>query len=264
VAFTLLAWHLPGLSRLQHPVFWTRDLEHGPEDLAAMFSHVPDGAILLFDPREPLRLRGILATPAFMSFGKTVMVYPDRVMIERAITADTEVYLLSGGWETDDVQRWGPWTTHVVARGVYRAQRAAIVEGAMPETLTEWGGAWEMQRIDPSIWRDSGAFSLHPGSRFLARDTDDQLETVPLELTWERGWFVELLVEPRSLSGCEVTATLHGERTFVLTRTDSPTENRLRFVLPSDVDVPVQASLAVSWACARPRAVRWRRFGLHG
>lgn len=266
-ALLVIGWHAPNLARLGHPVFWTRDLEHGPEDLSAMFEHVPDDAVLMFDARAPGRWRGILAVPAFLSFGKTVLVYPSAAVVERAITGGTPVYLLSGGWEHDDHQRWpanGAFHTTVIARGIYRAQRADVIEGAMPVGLSDWGGPWELQRIDPSIWRGTGALSLHPGSRFVALSSQERIETEMLALTWQPGWFVELLVEPGQLDGCTVAGQLidASGRTTELTRTSSPTANRIRFALPPGGSA--RAGVSVSWTCAAAREVTWRRLSVRG
>ncbi len=266
LALVLLAWWGPTLRVLTRPVFWTRDLEHTPEDLAEILDHVPDNGVLLFDSRAPGRWRGILATPAFVGFGKTVLVYPSQRLIERAVSSGTPIYMLSGGWEPDDHQRWperGPWRTTVIARGYYRAERAEVVEGAMPERLTEWGGPWELQRIDPSIWRGSGAFSLHPGSRFVAIDQQGRLESVPLELGWEPGAFVELLVLPGSLDGCTVSATLIGADEQPLSRSPDSTNRLYRFALPSPSSTrATRAALSLAWRCADEREGVWRRLSL--
>jgi hypothetical protein len=266
VAAVLLAWWLPGLITMMRPVYWTRDLEHAPEELAAMFEHVPDDAVLFFDSRAPHRWRGILATPAFLSFGKTVLTYPNDRVIERAVSAGTPVYMISGGWEAEDHQRWpdrGPWRTTVIDRGHYRARRAEVIEGAMPQVLTEWGGPWELHRIDPSIWRGSGAFSLHRESRFLAHEGPDRLESTVLELRWETGGFVELLFAPRALEGCSPSASLiRAELTQTLEPLPDATDSRLRFALPDPPARPIMAALAVTWNCPDEREVAWRRLSL--
>jgi hypothetical protein len=260
LAIVLLAGWLPALGVLTRPVYWTRDLEHGPEDLATIFDQVPDDAILLFDSRAPGRWRGILATPAFLSFGKTVLTYPNQRIVERAITGGTAVYMLSGGWEADDHQHWGPWRTTVIDRGHYRARRADVVEGAMPEVLTEWGGPWELQRVDPSIWRGTGAFSLHPESRFIAHEGPGRLESVELELRWETGGFVELLVVPGTLEGCSVNASLIA-RGDPATQLPASTSHPTRFELPA-FSQPVMGSIAVTWECPEDREPVWRRLSL--
>lgn len=268
-ALVLLAWWLPPLRVLDRPVFWTRDLAHDPEDMAAMLGRVPDDAVLFFDAREPGRWRGILATPAFLAFGKTVLVYPDARMVEGAIGAGTPVYMLSGGWEASDHQRWpdgGPWHTTVVARGYYRARRAEVVEGDMPRALVEWGGPWELQRIDPSIWRGHGAFSLLPGSRFVVPATPGELRTVPLPLRWPAGARVELHVPAKALAGCVTTAAMEGEAVQALPRVSEPGASPLVFAMPEPPSAapPLTAALVVRWACEReaPQELPWRRLSM--
>ena len=262
----LLAWWGPSVAALNRPVFWTRDLEHGPEDLAAMFERVPDDAVLIFDSREPLRWRGILATPAFMSFGKRVLVYPNQRLIERAINAGTPIYMVSGGWEPDDHQRWGGWRTQVVARGHYRARRADVIEGAMPRALSEWGGPWELQVLDRSIWRSTGAFSLYPGSRFIVKDDSNRIESGVIELEWRAGAHVELLVDPGSLEGCTIGASLVGRESnpLPLVPDAGPASARklYRFVLPEPPRAPISAKLELGWRCEEARTIPWRRLSL--
>jgi hypothetical protein len=264
LGLVLLAWWAPSVHTLNRPVYWTRDLEHSPEQLAAMFEQVPEGALMFFDAREPGRWRGILATPALLSFDQNVLVYPSSRMIEGAVSAGTPVYMLSGGWETSDRQRWpenGPWRTTVVARGHYRAERAQIVEGGMPQILTEWGGPWELQRIDRSIWRGTGAFSLYPGSDFIAVDEPGRLESVLLELRWESGAHVELLVGQDVLAGCEVEASLVGQDIRALALAGRANDRVIRFALPA-FSSPITAALAVRWHCPNERGVEWQRFSL--
>lgn len=268
----LALWWGPPLRVLERPVFWTRDLAHGPEDLHAMLGRVPDDAVLFFDARAPGRWRGILATPAFLSFGKRVLVYPEGRMIERAVGAGTEVYMLSGGWEPEDHQRWpddGPWHTTVVARGYYRAERAEVVEGDMPRALEEWGGPWELQRIDPSIWRGHGAFSLLPGSRFVAPARPGELRTVPLPLRWELGARVELHVPAKALAGCRTTASLErieGDRMQALAPVTEANPSVLAFAMPEPAAaLPITAAIVVRWSCeAReaPQELPWRRLSM--
>ncbi len=264
----LLACWAPSVRTLDRPVYWTRDLEHAPEDLADLFDQVPDGAVLFFDSRAPLRWRGILAVPALLSFDQNVLVYPHARMIEGAVTAGTPVYMLSGGWQNDDHPRWpdnGPWRTTVVARGHYRAMRADVVEGAMPEILTEWGGPWELQRIDRSIWRGTGAWSLYPGSDFIAVDEPGRLESVPLELRWEPHANVELHVKRGALAGCEIEAKLVGDSEQSLELV-SPTSDRvIRFSLPTSPQPfqPLMAVVALTWRCDEAgREVAWQRLSL--
>ena len=95
---------------------------------------------MIFDARTPGRWRGILATPALLSFGKNVLIYPNSNFVERALKAGTAVYMLSGGWESQDEQLWpnaqhGPWRTRVVQRGWYDARRARVVQGGHPQDL---------------------------------------------------------------------------------------------------------------------------------
>jgi hypothetical protein len=277
-ALGLLAWWLPPLRVLDRPVFWTRDLAH-PEDLVAMLERVPDDAVLLFDAREPGRWRGILATPAFVAFGKQVLVYPSARMVERAINAGTPVYMISGGWEPEDHQRWpnerGAWRTTVVARGYYRARRAEVVEGDMPRALVEWGGPWELLRFDPSIWRGHGAFSLLPGSRFVGPGRPGQLRTVPLPLRWRPGARVELHVPAKALAGCVATAALErydaedegapASQALPLPRVSEPGASPLVFAMPEPPAAsPLRGALVVRWACEReaPPELPWRRLSM--
>jgi hypothetical protein len=273
LGLALLACWAPNVRTLNRPVYWTRDLEHSPEDLSAMLEQVPDGALLFFDAREPLRWRGILAVPAWLAFDQDVLVYPNIHMVEDAVSAGTPVYMLSGGWEQSDQQRWpnenGPWRTTVVARGHYRAERAEILEGEMPQRLTEWGGPWELQRIDRSIWRGTGAFSLYPGSDFIAIDEPGRLESVVLELRWEPGANVELLVGHNVLSGCEIDAKLVDEhqQVWLLGLVSLPSDRVIRFSLPTSsphplAGQPITGKLALSWRCEVARAVEWQRLSL--
>jgi hypothetical protein len=278
-ALALLTWLVPPLRLLDRPVFWIRDLAHGPEDLAAMLERVPDDAVLFFDSRMPGRWRGILATPAFLAFGKRVLVYPDGRMLEGLVGAGTPVLMISGGWEPDDHQRWpenGPWRTTVIARGYYRAQRAEIVEGDVPRALTEWGGPWELHRVDPSIWRGHGALSLLPGSRFIASSRPGELRTVPIELRWEAGARVELRLPPYALDGCTASAAMEGpahalsvrpipaaELEVVLPRVSDPDAAMLVFAMPPPPPaLPVTAALVVRWTCETPVALPWRRLSM--
>jgi hypothetical protein len=265
LGLVLLACWVPNVRALNRPVYWTRDLEHSPEDLAAMFEQVPDDALLFFDAREPGRWRGILAVPAQLAFDRNLLVYPNSRMIEGAVSAGTPVYMLSGGWEQSNHQRWpenGPWRTSVVARGHYRAARAEIVEGGMPEQLTEWGGPWELQRIDRSIWRGTGAFSLYPGSEFIAIDEPGRLESVMLDLRWEPGAQVELLVGQGVLEGCRIDARLvgEGEQMWRLELASSPGDRVIRFSLPAGQ--PITGKLVLRWECAIAREVAWQRLSL--
>lgn len=268
----LLACWVPNVRTLNRPVYWTRDLEHAADDLASLFELVPEGSLLFFDARAPGRWRGILAVPALLAFDQNVLVYPNGRMIEGAVSAGTPVYMLSGGWEPSDHQRWpsnGPWRTTVVARGDYRARRAQIVEGGMPQQLTEWGGPWELQRIDPSIWRGTGAFSLYPGSEFIAIDEPGRLESVALELRWEPGAHVELhLRRPGALAGCELDARLVGQqRVWSLEHASSASDRVILFSLPaltslSEGGQTITAALALSWRCDDAREVAWQRLSL--
>lgn len=265
LALIVIAWWVPPLRLLARPVYWTRDLAHDPEDLAAMFESVPDDALLIFDSREPLRWRGYLATPALLSFDRNVLVYPSGALIERAIAAGTPVYMISGGWEPVDHQRWpsgGPWHTSVVERGVYRATRAEVREGALPERMHEWGGPWELHRFDPSIWRGTGKFSLLPGSRFIAHDQPGRLVSEPIDLRWPADAFVELLVEPGALAGCTIDAALVDERggSLALARLEAAS-NRVRFAMPIDASER-RAAIDLRWRCPDARALAWRRFGM--
>jgi hypothetical protein len=267
----LLACWAPNVRTLNRPVYWTRDLEHAADDLTAMFERVPEGSLLFFDARAPGRYRGILAVPALLAFDQNVLVYPHGRMIEGAVTTGTPVYMLSGGWEHSDDQRWpgnGPWHTTVVARGDYRARRAEIVEGGMPQVLTEWGGPWELQRIDPSIWRGTGAFSLYPGSKFVAIDEPGKLSSVTLELRWEPNARVELHVRNGALIGCELDAKLVGEQQQVWSLDLASAGDRvILFSLPafashSEVGQALSAALALRWSCPEPREIVWQRLSL--
>jgi hypothetical protein len=267
---TLACW-APNVRTMDRPVYWTRDLEHAADDLTAMFEQIPDGSLLFFDARAPGRWRGILAVPALLAFDQNVLVYPSGRMIEGAVSAGTPVYMLSGGWEPSDQQRWptnGPWRTTVVARGDYRASRAQIVEGGMPQQLTQWGGLWELQRIDRSIWRGTGAFSLYPGSDFVALDEPGTLESVALELRWEAGAHVELHVRPKTLAGCELEAKLVGEQqVWSLELASEASDRVILFSLPafasvSEAGQPITAALALRWRCADAREVTWQRLSL--
>lgn len=139
----------------------------------------------------------------------------------------------------------------------------------MPQQLTEWGGPWELQRIDPSVWRGSGAFSLHPGSKFVAIDEPGRLESVALELHWEPGAHVELHVRQGVLAGCDLDAKLVGERQPVwsLDLASLASDRVIRFSLPTFASVsedgqPITASLALSWRCEDAREVAWQRLSL--
>ncbi|MFV8754695.1 hypothetical protein ACNOYE_29460 [Nannocystaceae bacterium ST9] len=266
LAVALAGWWLPGLFTITRPVFWTRDLEHADEDIAAIVDELPEGAVLFFDAREPGRWRGFLSAPIFLAHGQNVLVYPSSRRIEKAIAIGTPIYMLSGGWVAADHQRWpdrGPWHTSVVARGHLRARRAEVVEGAMPRVLGEWGGPWELHRIDPSIWRSTGAFSLYPGSRFIAREGATGIASVELPLAWETGAAVELLVVPGSLEGCGVEATLVGDERRVLEGLPTSTNRLLQFGVPSDA-TRFEGAIAVEWSCPDAREVAWRRLGLRG
>jgi hypothetical protein len=265
LALVLLAWWVPPLRALALPVYWTRDLAHDVEDLSTMFAGVPDDAVLMFDSRLPLRWRGYLATPALWSFDRNVLIYPSNRLVERAVGAGTPVYMISGGWEAGDAQRWpndaGPWHTSVVARGVYRAARAETREGGRPQQLVEWGGPWELQRIDPSIWRSDGKLSLMPGSRFLAHDEPGRLESVELELRWQADAALEWLVEPRALAGCVVSAALVDARGELALTALASTPSRHAFAMPPGPDQR-RARLAVRWRCETPRPIAWRRISM--
>lgn len=265
LVLVLLAWWVPPLRALALPVYWTRDLAHDVEDLSRMFAGVPDDALLMFDSRLPLRWRGYLATPALLSFDRNVLIFPSNRLVERAVAAGTPVYMISGGWEASDEQRWpsdaGPWHTSVVERGVYRAARAETREGGRPQRLHEWGGPWELQRIDPSIWRSDGKLSLMPGSRFVASDAAGRLESVELDLRWQAGARVEWVVEPGALDGCEVAAALveaGGE--LALADVEQAASQRA-FAMPTDAG-RATAALRLRWRCETPRAIAWRRLSM--
>lgn len=245
-----LAWVVPPARMLTHEVFWTRDLADGPEQLAEMFGHVPDDAILIFDARAPGRWRGILATPALLSFGRQVLNYPDSEIVERAITAGTPVFMISGGWEAADRQRWrdpvrGPWRTEVVHRGEYRALRAEVVEGGAPARLTDWGGPYEVQRFDRSIWRSSGAFSLYVGSSHV-RASAGGLETEWMEAAWPAGAQVELRL-PARRDDCEIEAALRvdGAESRLTARPSAEERLRLWSLPPAEAGARWQIRLAV-------------------
>jgi hypothetical protein len=265
LALVLLAWWGPPLRALALPVYWTRDLAHDVDDLSTMFAGVPDDAVLMFDSRVPLRWRGYLATPALLSFDRNVLVYPSSRLVERAVGAGTPVYMISGGWEASDEQRWpndaGPWHTSVVGRGVYRAARAETREGGRPQQLVEWGGPWELQRIDPSIWRSDGKLSLMPDSRFLAHDEAGRLESVELELRWQADAHLEWVVEPRALDGCAVTAALVDARGELALAALAATPSRHTFAMPSSAGQR-RARLALRWRCETPRTIAWRRLSM--
>ncbi|MCB1742384.1 MAG: hypothetical protein KDK91_18560, partial [Gammaproteobacteria bacterium] len=275
LAVLTLAWWVPPLRVLSRPVYWSRDLADDPEGLAAMFESVPDDAVLIFDHQEPLRWRGYLATPAFLSFGRNVLIYPNGALIERALVSNTPVYMISGGWVGQDRQLWpgtGPWRTTVVARGHYRALRAEVVEGAMPERMHEWGGPWELHRFDRSIWRGTGALSLMPGSSFVARDEPGVLASEVLPLRWQQGAAIELLLASvRAAEGCELSAALREAdgREEALVRVDSDRPNLLRFAMPpigpapaGETEASREAALVVRWACPEARALPWRRLSM--
>jgi hypothetical protein len=264
VVVALAAWLVPPLLALRHPVYWHRDLAHAPAEQAEILEAIPEDAVIVFDDREPGRWRGILATPFFLAYGRNVLVYPHPRMIEGAISSGTPVFLVSGGWEAVDHQAWSRWHTIVVARGVYDARRAEIVEGGAPMVLAEWGGPWEVQRIDPSIFRDSGAFSLHRGSRFVARDEPGRITSAPLALRWPPGAFVELRANERALSGCELGARLVAAEVS-LSPPSSPKPNTWRFALPEARASPLTDRIEVTWRCAgegAPRSIAWHRVSL--
>lgn len=253
-----LGWLVPPLPLLGREVFWTRDLADDPEQLAVLFDQVPDEALLIFDARAPHRWRGILAVPALLTFGRHVLVYPEQKIVEQALTAGTPVYLLSGGWEPEGRQRWphaarGPWRTEVVARGVYRAPRAEVVFGGIPERVTDWGGPYELQRLDPSVWRDSGAFSLYPGSAYVT-STPAGLRT---EITPGRGgaaWRVELWLAEGA--ACSIEATLAGGPLVAIAE---PRSDRRLWALPHAAG---RQPLEIAAACLGGAPLPWRRLSV--
>ncbi|WAS94214.1 hypothetical protein [Nannocystis punicea] len=252
----LLAWLLPPLRLVPREVYWTRDLADDPAQLAGLFEHVPEDSLLLFDDRAPGRWRGLLAAPALLSFGRDALAAaPGGHIVEGALKAGTPVFLLSGGWEPADRQRWpsaahGPWRTRVVARGVYHAPRAETVEGGAPARLVDGGGPWELQQLDRSIWRSSGAFSLYPDSMFVAAThTGFVTEPLPLPL----GARVELWL-PAGAPACEVTAALHTDAgPLVLASLPREPDGPLLWALPARV--PSSAALALAAKCD---AFTWR------
>lgn len=255
-----LAWIAPPLRSLAREVFWARDLADDPEQLAGLFGQVPDDALLIFDARAPHRWRGILAVPALLTFGRNVLVYPEQKIVERALTAGTPVYLLSGGWEADERQRWpdgarGPWRTEVVARGVYRAPRAEVVFGGAPERMTDWGGPYELQRLDPSVWRDSGALSLYRGSAYVA-STPGGLVTEALEGRWGAGWRIELWLAEGG-SGCRIAAALDGR---ALAAIAEARRDRRLWALPPDPAGPRR--IEITAACPGGAALSWHRLSV--
>ncbi|MDC0722468.1 hypothetical protein [Nannocystis bainbridge] len=251
----LLAWLVPPLRLLPREVYWTRDLADDPEQLTSLFGHVPEDALLLFDDRAPGRWRGLLAVPALLSFGRNALaVPPGGHIVEGALKAGTPVLLLSGGWEPDDRQRWpsadsGPWRTRVIARGIYQAPRAETVEGGVPARLHDGGGPWELQQLDRSIWRSSGAFSLYPDSMFVtATATGFNIEPLPLPA----GARVELWL-PTGLS-CDVTAKLDTDP-LPLTPLPRQPDGPLLWSLPPTP--PQTAALTIAATCDGAFAWRW-------
>ncbi|MCY1056797.1 hypothetical protein [Nannocystis sp. SCPEA4] len=256
-AVLLLAWLVPPLRLLPREVYWTRDLADDPAQLASIFEHVPEDSLLLFDDRAPGRWRGLLAAPALLSFGRNALaVPPGGHIVEGALKAGTPVFLLSGGWESDDRQRWpsaahGPWRTRVVARGIYRAVRAETVAGGVPGRLVDGGGPWELQQLDRSIWRSSGAFSLYPESVFVAA-TAAGLVTEPLPLP--AGARLELWLPARGRT-CDVTAALRiGDAAQELTPLPRERDDQLLWSLPA---APGPAALALTARCEGAFAWRW-------
>ncbi len=263
----LLAWVAPPLRLLGAPVYWTRDLEGGPEQLAEMFEPVPEGALFFFDARAPGRWRGWLAVPAKLSFDLNVLVYPNNNFVERAIKAGTPVYFLSGGWEAEDRQYWpnpgqGPWRTEVVSRGTYRALRAEVVEGALPRRLTDWGGPWELHRIDRSIWRGTGAFTLYPGSSY-ASDRQGRLVSEELDMSWVEGARVELSFQPPSGDACETGEAVlrDGSRRVVLPALERDRADVMLWAMPGAATA-IPHQLDVELRCADGRAIEWRRLSM--
>jgi len=257
LAALLLAWWVPPLRLLPREVFWTRDLADDPAQLTSIFEHVPEDSLLLFDDRAPGRWRGLLATPALLSFGRDALaVPPGGHIVEGALKAGTPVFLLSGGWEPDDRQRWpsgehGPWRTRVVARGIYRAPRAETVAGGVPARLVDGGGPWELQQLDRSIWRSSGAFSLYPESMFVAADAAG-LVTEPLPLP--AGARVELWL-PAGAPACRISAALRtAAGAHPLEPLPRERDGQLLWSLPA---APPTAVLAFTAPCADGFAWRW-------
>ncbi|MFZ6179938.1 hypothetical protein [Nannocystis pusilla] len=257
-AALLLAWLIPPLRLLPREVYWTRDLADDPAELAGIFEHVPEDSLLVFDDRAPGRWRGLLAAPALLSFGKSALaVPPGGHIVEGALKAGTPVFLLSGGWEPADRQLWpsaahGPWRTRVVARGIYHAPRAETVEGGVPARLVDGGGPWELQQLDRSVWRSSGAFSLFPGSMFVAA-TPAGFVTEPLPLP--AGARVELWL-PAGAPACEITAALR-TATGPLALASLPREpdGPLLWALPASP--PATAAVAIAADCGGSFAWRW-------
>ncbi|MCH9684222.1 MAG: hypothetical protein K0V04_22505 [Deltaproteobacteria bacterium] len=261
----MLAWWLPPLRVLSRPIYWTRDLSHAAEDLTDLFSQVPDDAVMFFDARAPGRWRGILATPALLSFGRPVFVYPSNRLVERAVTAGTPVYMLSGGWETEDRQRWpnnGPWRTRVVARGFYRARRAEIVEGGMPQQLVQWGGPWELHRIDRSLWRGHGAFSLYRGSEFITEPRPGTLRTDPLPLQWQPNARVELHGPEGQWEGCQLATSVMGTTAQRLDPLPVASPGVRLFAMPPPQAQPITAAIEVTTHCPDDRALTWTRLSM--
>lgn len=259
VGVVALAWAVTPARMLPRAVFWTRDLADGPQQLADMFGRVPDDAILMFDARAPGRWRGILATPALLSFGRQVLNHPNNQIVERAIRAGTPVFLISGGWEAADRQRWsdpahGPWRTEVVHRGEYRALRAEVVEGAAPEAWTDWGGRYEIQRVDRSIWRSSGAFTLYAGSG-LVRAHAGGLTTAWMDAAWPAGAQVELrLPARRDDCGIEATLGVDGAESPLAPRPSAEEMLRLWSLPPAAAGVRWQIRIT---ARCREGALQW-------
>lgn len=252
-----LAWIVPPLRLLGREVFWTRDLAHDPAQLPGLFEQVPEDALLIFDARAPHRWRGILAVPALLTFGRNVLVYPEQKIVERALTAGTPVYLLSGGWEAHERQRWpdaarGPWRTEVVARGVYEAPRAEVVFGGIPERVTDWGGPYELQRLDRSVWRDSGAFSLYPGSAYV-ESTPAGLRTEAIPARWGPGWRVELWLAGGGAE-CQIEAALAGGGALAAI-SEARSDRRLWALPPASAE---QQGIEIAAACPRDAPLPWR------
>lgn len=264
LAVAVAAWVLPPMVALRHPVYWHRDLARSPEEQAEILESIPENAVIVFDHRMPGRWRGVLATPFFLAYGRNVLVYPHRRMIEGAISAGTPVFLISGGWEGTDHQEWSGWHTTVVSRGVYEARRAAVVEGAAPTDFEEWGGPWEVQRIDPSIFRDNGAFSLHRGSRFVTHDEPGLVRSAPVASKWQPGAFVEFRASERALRGCALRSRLL-EAAVELPPPSMPKPNTWRFALPEPPRSPTMEGIEVTWRCDDATvlpSVAWHRVSL--
>jgi hypothetical protein len=86
-----------------------------------------------------------------------------------------------------------------------------------------------------------------------------------LELRWESGAHVELLVGQDVLAGCEVEASLVGQDVRALALVGRANDRVIRFSLPafsSPSGQPITAALAVRWHCPNERAVEWQRFSL--